>query len=300
MTRQRGLDNSDPEWMNLVWAGGAAVLVTFVLVVGVAMAWIVGGSASSPPALTGSVPLTPTPRAISFARSTPTPASAAEAAAVADTTTSHDSRTVGKPAEFAAWSTDNAAGEGNSPSFNAASGGDFQGLASGSWSVSGDALVNDGSQAVSEHWLPLTPVANPNFAVETQIRVTGTLPSVCDQSFGITGGSPSAGLVFGGGVIFPCGGGPAMARVTNATDWEDGYNADPVIAEKAFTPGEDWHTYRFELRGAKIRLLVDGVAIVNGVADPSIDPATTDAEAGLWSQGVGLEVKRVAVLPLPK
>ena len=298
MARLRSLDNSEPGWLDLVWAGGAAVLVTFVLVVGVALAWIVGGGSSGAPSLSAPVSRTPTPRAISFARPSPTPSATAEASPAAALALGSGSSVVREPSEFAAWSGDNAAGGPARALFTAARGADFQQLASGSWTVSGDTLVNDGSNAISERWLTFSPVASQNFAVEAQVRVTSTLASVCDQSFGISGGSPSANLVFGGGVIFPCGGGPAEARITNVTQWDDGYNGDPVIAEKAFTPGDAWHTYRFELRNGKVRLLVDGVAILNGVTDSGNDPAS-DLEAGLWSQGVGLEIKRVAVLALP-
>jgi hypothetical protein len=184
-------------------------------------------------------------------------------------------------------------------SFEAATEADFLALASGSWAASEDGLVNEGDQAVSERWLTLSSVSSPRFAVEAEIRVTNVLDTVCDQSFGIAGGSPGSGLVFGGGVIFPCSGESATARLTDVTAWEDGYNADPVIAEKAFVPGDEWQTYRFELRGDRLRLLVDGVGVVSSSVDPSIDPAALDAEAGIWSQGVGLEVRRVAIYPLP-
>ena len=70
--------------------------------------------------------------------------------------------------------------------------------------------------------------------------------------------------MYGGGLIFPCAAEAARARLTDVSVWEDGYNADPVIAEEAFDPGDDWHTYRFELRGDELRLLVDGADVVSG------------------------------------
>jgi hypothetical protein len=105
--------------------------------------------------------------------------------------------------------------------------------------------------------------------------------------------------MLGGGVLFPCGDDSPRARLTDVLAWQDGYNADPVVAEKAFDPGDGWHTYRFELRGDQMRLLVDGVAIVSGAVETRLDPAATDVEAGLWSQGAGIEVRRITVLPLP-
>jgi hypothetical protein len=136
-------------------------------------------------------------------------------------------------------------------------------------------------------------------AVEAEIRVTGQLESVCDQSFGLASGSPGAGLVFGAGVLYPCSGGEPLARLTNVAAWENGYNADSPLGEETIAPGDGWHTYRFELNGGEARLLVDGSEVTSGKLDPSIDPAATDIEVGLWSQGVALEVRRIAVTPLP-
>jgi hypothetical protein len=105
--------------------------------------------------------------------------------------------------------------------------------------------------------------------------------------------------MFGGGLIFPCASDTARARLTDVSLWEDGYNADPVLAEEDFDPGDDWHTYRFELRGSELRLLIDGADVVSGTLEAPIDPASTDAQAGLWAQGVELEVRKVSVQSLP-
>jgi hypothetical protein len=172
-------------------------------------------------------------------------------------------------------------------------------LASGSWSATADALVNPGSSAVAEPWLVLSAVPSTDFAVEAQIRVTGRLESVCDQSFGLTAGSPSAGQVFGGGLLFPCASETARARLTDVSVWEDGYNADTVLAEETFDPGNEWHTYRFELRGDELRLLVDGADVVSGTLEAPIDASSGDAQAGLWAQGVQLKVRKVSVQLLP-
>jgi hypothetical protein len=72
-----------------------------------------------------------------------------------------------------------------------------------------------------------------------------------------------------------------------------------VLAEEAFDPGDDWHTYRFELRGDELQLLIDGADIVSGSLDTPIDVASGDAQAGLWAQGVQLEVRKVSVHSLP-
>ena len=172
-------------------------------------------------------------------------------------------------------------------------------LASGSWSASADALTNPGSSATAEPWLVLSAVPSGDFAVEAEIRVNGVLESVCDQSFGLVAGSPGASQVFGGGLIFPCASETTRARLTDVSVWEDGYNADSVLAEEPFDPGDAWHTYRFELRGDELRLLVDGAAVVSGTLEAPIDASSGDAQAGLWAQGVQLEVRKVSVHSLP-
>ena len=101
--------------------------------------------------------------------------------------------------------------------------------------------------------------------------------------------------MFGGGLIFPCASDTARARLTDVSLWEDGYNADPVLAEEEFDPGEDWHTYRFELRGGELRLLIDGADVVSERWRRRSTRLSTDAQAGLWAQGVELEVRKVSV-----
>jgi hypothetical protein len=192
------------------------------------------------------------------------------------------------------------AGEGGDDVvFEAPGRNDLTTLASGSWSASADTLVNEGTSAVAEPWLIISAVPNAAFAVEAEIRVNGLLDSVCDQSFGLTAGVAGADQVFGGGLIFPCASDTSRARLTDVSVWEDGYNADPVLGEETFDPGNDWHTYRFELRGDELRLLIDDADVVSGTLETPIDPAATDAQAGLWAQGVQLEVRSVAIHSLP-
>jgi hypothetical protein len=252
---------------------------------------------------------TPTPRALTFVRNTPTPAATAPDEAPTATVvvpvveeTAEPTLTVATP-ELPAVSTESEttpAGElGDDVVFEAPGRNDLETLASGSWSASADALVNEGTSAVAEPWLVISAVPNAAFAVEAEIRVNGLLDSVCDQSFGLTAGVPGTAQVFGGGLIFPCASETARARLTDVSVWEDGYNADPVLADATFDPGNDWHTYRFEIRGDELRLLIDSADIVSGTLEAPIDPASADAQAGLWAQGVQLDVRKVSVHLLP-
>ena len=312
MSRQFELDRRNRGWRDLALAGVAAAAVTLLLVAAVGLVWLLGRAPSQAPVLAVQSQSTPTPRALTFVQNTPTPAAAAPAdvptatavaPVVVETPAAEPAPTIAATPEPPAVTTESettpASDGGDGVVFEAPGQNELEPLAVGSWSASPDALVNEGSSAVAEPWLVISAVPSAAFAVEAEIRVNGLLDSVCDQSFGLTAGSPGADQMYGGGVIFPCAAESARARLTDVSVWEDGYNADPVLAEETFDPGEDWHTYRFELRGDQLRLLVDGADVVSGTLDAPIDPATADAEAGLWAQGVQLEVRKVSVHSLP-
>lgn len=300
MARQSFWDGDARGWGPLVVAAGAAAAVTALLVVAVALIWSLGRTPSTVPAVGAGAPPTPTPRALSFAPRTPTvpPAIDTPAPVVAAATA---------PAEPAPEATlpavEMSSGDAESATngvlFAAADEAAFAGLARGSWSATAEALVSDRNAALAEPWLVLTQVPAEAFAVEAEIRVTGLLDTVCAQSFGLAAGNAGAGQMVGGGVIFPCEGEPSRARLSDVSVWEDGYNADPVISDEEFDPGDDWRTYRFEVRGGRLRLVVDGAAVLTATPENPPDTAAGENEAGIWSQGVGIEVRRVTVVPLP-
>jgi hypothetical protein len=311
MSRQYELDRRNRGWRDLALAGVAAAAVTLLLVAAVGLVWLLGRSPSQAPVIAVQSQSTPTPRALTFVENTPTPTQApadvptatAVAPIVVETPAADPAPTAAATPEPPAASTESettpAGDGGDGLVFEAPGRNELAPLAAGSWSASADTLVNEGNSAVAEPWLVISAVPSAAFAVEAEIRVNGLLDSVCDQSFGLTAGSPGADQMYGGGVIFPCAAESARARLTDVSVWEDGYNADPVLAEETFDPGDDWHTYRFELRGDQLRLLVDGADVVSGTLDAPLDPSTADAEAGLWAQGVQLEVRKVSVHSLP-
>jgi hypothetical protein len=306
MSRQNELDRRHRGWRDLALAGVAAAAVTLLLVAAVALVWLVGRSPSQTPVLAVQSQSTPTPRSLTFVRNTPTPGATVPAAVPTATTVVPSADTAPTlvatpepPAVSTESATTPASDGGDGIVFEAPGRNELETLASGSWSATADALVNPGSSAVAEPWLVLSAVPSADFAVEAEIRVTGRLESVCDQSFGLVAGSPGANQVFGGGLIFPCASDTPRARLTDVSVWENGYNADPVLAEQTFDPGSEWHTYRFELRGDDVRLLVDGADVVSGTVGAPIDASSGDAQAGLWAQGVQLKVRRVSVQVLP-
>ena len=310
MSRQNELDRRHRGWRDLALAGAAAAGVTVLLIAAVGLVWLLGRSPSQTPVLAVQSQPTPTPRALSFIRNTPTPGAAAPEVIPTETPVpsieeelTNPNPTVVATPEPPAMTTETettpAGGDADDVVFEAPGPNDLEPLAAGSWTASTHALVNEGSTAVAEPWLVISAVPSGAFAVEAEIRVNGLLDSVCDQSFGLTAGVPDADQMFGGGLIFPCTSDTARARLTDVSVWEDGYNADPVLEEKDFDPGDDWHTYRFELRGDELRLLIDGADVVTGTLESPVDPASADAQAGLWAQGVQLEVRKVSVQSIP-
>jgi len=304
MARQQDQNGRTPGWRDLALAGAGAAAITLLLVASVALVWLVGRSAGEGPALGAQQPFTPTPRALSFLQETPTAPAApptaipATTAPIAVEVSSPAPDVTATPALLAVTDEPPVAPSEDEALFSASSAEEFTSLASGSWSASGEVLRNEGSNAVAEPWLQLAPAPDANFAIEAEIRVTGLLDSVCDQSFGLVGGNAESGVVYGGGFLFPCDTDASRARLSDVTVWQDGYNADPVVAEEPFDPGEDWRTYRLEMRGDRLRLIVDGDRVVSGTRPVPTD-LSLDAQAGLWGQGVSLEVRRVAVYPLP-
>lgn len=288
-------------WQGIAQAAVAAVLVVGLLVGGVVLAWNTGSGPASPATLAPEAPPTPTPRVLAFNPHPPEPGMTSDASVanpeLAPETSTADAGglvIVSTPEMMSLNAGAANSGEPAGKILFASTAGDFRKLADAPWLATRDGLENSGDQAVAARWLTLATAPGPGFVVEAEMRVTSTLASVCDQSFGITGGSAIGKQVFGAGVIFPCDG-DSQARITDALDWEDGYNADTVLDESPFSPGEDWRTYRFELDGTTLKLSIDGKQIATTELDPGINPDAKDLEVGLWSQGVGVQVREVTV-----
>ncbi|MCA9878615.1 MAG: hypothetical protein KC442_12560, partial [Thermomicrobiales bacterium] len=270
-----------------------------VLVGGVVLAWNTGSGPASSATLAPETPPTPTPRILAFAAHTPAVGPTAVAQAPVVTAESAPEQAgglviVSTPEMLSLNSGSRSVAEPAGKVLHAATSADFVPLARPPWLATGKGLENPGEEAVAARWLTLAHPPGPDFVVEAEVRVVSTLGSVCDQTFGIVGGSPQGNQVFGGGVIFPCNGEP-QARITDALDWEDGYNADEVLASTPFLPGEEWRTYRFELHGTTLRLSIDGDLAAEATLDPGVNPDADDLEVGLWSQGVGVQVREVTV-----
>ena len=169
------------------------------------------------------------------------------------------------------------------------------------WSLDDGRLVNDGAAVETQQWLsaPEPALVEGGYAVEAEIEIAGVASGFCEQNFGVVAVSADGRAYFGGGLLYYCDGGDPVARITDVTNWTDGYNRDPVLSSARFDPGPGWHTFRLEVEPGHVRLLIDGEVVLEA-DDPSSGEADPRAvEIGLWSQGVELSVRRVKVEPLP-
>lgn len=308
---------------SIVVAAIATIVVSALLALAVWSAWR-GGSSPSPSQPTAVAALdapTPTPRAIRF--STPTPETSDEgvpteapapatalvptqpAVTVSDTAVAKPNAT---PASSAVAVVMPNIDEGLPPAAASpaastaatrlaefADPATLGQMAGGSWQVADNLLSFVGEGGNAEQWL-VVPGVSPtgDFAIEVEARVSDLNPGFCDQSFGLVAGA-AGGTVWGGGLIYPCDNQQPVARITDATAWQDGYNQDPTLARAPFSPGNGWHTYRLELDGGTIRLLVDGQQVAQAENARGEELRAAPGQVGIWSQGVRLDVRRVVV-----
>ena len=171
-------------------------------------------------------------------------------------------------------------------------------LATGSWAIGEEQLVNDAAPIVAEPWLrlPYQPRGD-DYAVEVEIRVKDLAQGYSCQSVGMVAGAGSGAPVWGAGLVFPCANAPTRARITDLSNVGESYHDDPELAAEPFEPEPGWHTYRLEVSGNRLRFLIDGEEIVSATATEAAPNRGRD-QIGLWTQGVRFGVRRITVLPV--
>ena len=306
----------------MVTAAVATLVASALLALAVWSTWRGGAAPSPQPARPTAIAAlgqsTPTPRAIRFATPTPevsdegmpteapesvaAPAGTPESAALTSDAAAPPSDTTPPPAEVAVVlpSIDEGLTPAAATPAAAAPFADFADtaalgeVAGGSWQME-DGLLTFAGAGGAEPWLAVPGVSpSGDFAIEVEARVSDLSPGVCNQSFGLIAGV-AGGTVWGGGPIYPCDGPQPVARITDATDWRDGYDQDQTLARAPFTPGNGWHTYRLELRGGSVLLTVDGKLVVQAPDARGEEQRAAPGQVGIWSQGVRLDVRRITV-----
>jgi hypothetical protein len=184
----------------------------------------------------------------------------------------------------------------------AVAGGGLEGWAGPGWAHDAGLLVNDGLTVQAQPWLAAPEPARVAgaYAVEAEVDVRGLALGVCEQSFDLVAAPADGGAALGGGLLYLCGGGGPLARITDPGDWRDGYNRDPALGSGPCELDAGWHAVRLEVTPGGVRLLVDGRLVAETAGAPVGAPAAGQVDVGLWSQGVALAVRRVRVEALPE
>jgi hypothetical protein len=157
------------------------------------------------------------------------------------------------------------------------------------WRVAAGMLTNDGSSGSDPSFI-LAPAKTPveHYAVEAEIQVLNSESSVAaagilvrrelDDSSGYVGGWGHDEDGFSVAIISTPGlfahSGPEVARI--------------------FAPGGGWHSYRLELHGSVIRLLIDGGEVLAYSNDRYLSGVTTS----LWSRGAQINVRSFRIVAL--
>jgi len=181
-------------------------------------------------------------------------------------------------------------------------GADLRAWTGPSWRADGATLRSDGSAVFAQPWIsgPVAPPIRGGYAVEAEFRIDGLASGYCKQSLGVIVPLPS-GAFAGAGLIYECDGSGdvigSRARISDVSDYTDGYFQDPEFAAKPLDLESGWHTLRIEVEGDTMRLLVDGDLVLTAAVTKSVVRNPENA-LGLWSEGVEVSVRRIAVVAL--
>jgi len=172
-------------------------------------------------------------------------------------------------------------------------------------------LATDGRGRSGEQPAPYDTQPLVDYAVEAEVTFeqrTEPSPAACDER-----DAPTFGLVSHGGATSepkpsgPDGGAyyatisiigdscdpPAMAELAAplAFSGDAGY---PTLATGPLAMEPGWHTYRLEIKGDGVRLLIDEELVLSATSSWYLD----GGHVGLWSSRVRLTVRRFAVTAL--
>ncbi len=163
---------------------------------------------------------------------------------------------------------------------------------SSDWKTLNGMLLNDGTRTMMQGQLGPTIVApcfierTADYAVEARIQVVRAGLYSC---FGITArGNPTADSWQGYQAIID--GSQGNAKILDAQF----ANAYSSLAHIPFDPANDWHIYKFEVKGNTMIIVIDGSPLV----EVNDNKYLSGGQVGLWSYGVQLNVSSFNVTAL--
>jgi hypothetical protein len=160
------------------------------------------------------------------------------------------------------------------------------------WTYANGLLANDGSGDLNGPWVmaPIQPTT-ADYAIEAEIQIVRVSQDECSGGVGLIARAAgetgyATGVVYG---LDAC----KDLHLRIATREPPGVYGSSAIADtRQYSPGASWHTYRLEVRGGSIRLIVDGTVMLEGTDDRYRDAG----RVGLWCDGTQVNVRRFAVV----
>lgn len=160
---------------------------------------------------------------------------------------------------------------------------------SGSWTILNGSLLNNGSDTFEDQGPTLVAPNNcqpstPDYAVEAQIQVIQH--SNCGCGFGLDARAISSPNGWQGYSVadFPCCGNIELNTMQQNT-----------LAQTNFDPGSGYHSYRLEVKGNSVSLLIDGARILTQTDNRYL----ATGQVGLWcGEEVQISVRSFSVTVL--
>src|SRR5205823_6663041 len=150
------------------------------------------------------------------------------------------------------------------------------------WSALNGVLINDGNDSYT-NWLaaPCQP-STKDYAVESEMKIDQgcNAHGVVARAVGPNNYAAGAYCLGGDVEIWLWG--------NNASTHQD-------LAHHNFSIGTAWHTYRLEVKGNELKLLIDGTVMCDIIDDTILSGA---GQVGFWSQSEQLEVRSFKIIAL--
>ena len=170
--------------------------------------------------------------------------------------------------------------------YEAGASGGWEGWGGPSWHVAGDVLITDGTlEHASIVFAPVDLGSDADYSVEAEIQFVRHVGTSSDPRFGIVARSD--------------GGDKGYLASINITDGPEASIVipinknypDEVLVHDVFRLDNEWHTYRFDVSGNKLRFFIDNALWIETTSDKFLE----GSKVGLSTYQVELNVGRFKV-----
>jgi hypothetical protein len=154
------------------------------------------------------------------------------------------------------------------------------------WKHIPDMLISDGSVWIGMITPPYQPETQ-DYAIEAQIQLLNPVCGNTYQGFGLIARAEDEQRAIIGGIN-------CHEAAIASVNFGSSTSPFSTIAFQPFDPGKEWHTYRLEVKGNTIRLLVDGALLLEEVDNAIF----TNDKVGLFSGSAQINVRNFKVIQL--